>query len=71
MNPGQSGKCFGLNIDFKYTRKLIIENTVLDEWQLGSNLLSPRIFNPAPPDSMSKCQAIKIRDRQKWWQLEF
>lgn len=59
VNLGWSRKCSAFSIDLKCIRNLIIENTVPNKWQLGSNLFSPRIFNPIPPDSMSKCQTIK------------
>lgn len=64
MNPGRNRKYFALNVNSKCTRKLIIEYIVPDKWRLDSNLLSLKIFNPVLPDSMSKCQTIKFRNRQ-------
>lgn len=71
VNLGRSRICLVLNVDLNCIRKLTIANTMRNKWQSVSNLLSPRIFSPIPPDSMIKCQTIKIRDRQNWWQLEF
>lgn len=72
MNPGQNRKSVAANIDLSFDTQLIIKNTVLlTKWQLVCSPFSPKIFNTVPPDSMIKCQTIKIKDRQNWWQLEF